>query len=154
LTDQQINAYTGDGLRAWKQNSSGARTYFLYDGSEPVCEMNGSGNLTAVNDFGADGVWARHTTTSDWFYTFDPQGCLSQKIGRDGSVLCSSIYDAQGHEATTDTHPDPFSSKAWTGQMCSARGRRQAAAQTPRPANACSSSAATTAAQAGSSPVT
>ncbi len=62
-----------------------------------------------VNDFGADGVWARHTTTTDWFYTFDPQGCLSQKVGRDGSVLCSSIYDAQGHEATTDTHPDPFS---------------------------------------------
>ena len=65
--------------------------------------------MTAVNDFGADGVWARHTTTTDWFYTFDPQGCLSQKIGRDGSVLCSSIYDTQGHEATTDTHPDPFS---------------------------------------------
>ncbi len=80
-----------------------------YDGSEPVCEMNSSGNLTAVNDFGADGVWARHTTTTDWFYTFDPQGCLSQKVGRDGSVLCSSIYDAQGHEATTDTNPDPFS---------------------------------------------
>jgi len=96
-------------LRAWKQNSSGARTYFLYDGSQPVCEMNGSGNVTAVNDFGADGVWARHNLTTDWFYTFDPQGCLSQKIGRDGSVLCSSIYDTQGHEATTDTHPDPFS---------------------------------------------
>jgi len=104
--------YNGDGQRAWKQNSAGARTYFLYDGSQPVCELNGSGTLVAVNDFGADGVWARHTTTSDWFYTFDPQGSASQKIGRDGSVLCSSIYDAQGHEATTDTHPDPFSSKA------------------------------------------
>ncbi len=101
--------YTGDGLRAWKQNPSGARTYFLYDGEEPVCEMDGNGNLTAVNDFGADGVWARHTTTSDWFYTFDPQGGLSQKISRTGNILCSSIYDAQGHEATTDTHPDPFS---------------------------------------------
>ena len=104
--------YNGDGQRAWKENSAGARTYFLYDGSQPVCELNGSGTLVAVNDFGADGVWARHTTTSDWFYTFDPQGSASQKIGRDGSVLCSSIYDAQGHEATTDTHPDPFSSKA------------------------------------------
>ena len=101
--------YTGDGQRAWKQNSSGARTYFLYDGSEPVCEMNSSGNLTAVNDFGADGVWARHTQTTDWFYTFDPQGCLSQKISRSGSVMCSSVFNAQGHEATTDTHPDPFS---------------------------------------------
>ncbi len=88
--------YNGDGQRAWKQNSSGGRTYFVYDGSQPVCEMNSSGSLTAVNDFGADGVWARHTTTTDWFYTFDPQGCLSQKIGRDGSVLCSSIIRCAG----------------------------------------------------------
>ncbi len=53
--------YNGGGQRAWKQNSAGARTYFVYDGSEPVCELNGSGTLIAVNDFGADGVWTRHT---------------------------------------------------------------------------------------------
>ncbi len=57
--------YNGDGQRAWKQNSSGARTYFVYDGDEPVCELNGSGTLVAVTDFGADGVWARHNLTTD-----------------------------------------------------------------------------------------
>src|SRR6266567_4439454 len=30
--------YTGDGLRAWKQNASG-RTYFLYDGNLPIVEL-------------------------------------------------------------------------------------------------------------------
>ncbi len=100
--------YNGDGQRAWKQNSAGARTYFLYDGSEPVCEMNGSGAVVAFNDFGADGVWARHTLTTDWFYTFDAQGSTSQKISRSGSVLCSSVFDAQGRGGTTEGRTDPF----------------------------------------------
>lgn len=58
----------GDGLRARTRylglQGSVVQTYFLYDGSQPVCEMNSSGSLTAVNDFGADGVWARHTLSS------------------------------------------------------------------------------------------
>lgn len=33
--------YMGSGLRAWKGDSTGAsRTYFLYDGAAPVCEMS------------------------------------------------------------------------------------------------------------------
>lgn len=42
--------YTGDGLRAWKENSSG-RTYFLYDGIVPVVELDSSGSITAANTF-------------------------------------------------------------------------------------------------------
>jgi len=57
--------YTGDGLRAWKQGSSG-RTYFIYDGDQPVCEVNSAGTLTAVNDFGTNGVWARHEANSSY----------------------------------------------------------------------------------------
>lgn len=34
--------YRGDGLRAWKE-SSGARTYFIYDGSQPVIEVGQDG---------------------------------------------------------------------------------------------------------------
>ena len=43
--------YTGDGLRAWKQDSGGATVYFLYDGETALCEMDG--NVTAVETFGA-----------------------------------------------------------------------------------------------------
>ena len=65
--------YDGDGLRAWKQPPGGARTYFLYDGEEPVVEMDGSGNVTAVNTFGPTGLLSRHTTTGgSTFYVFDP----------------------------------------------------------------------------------
>src|ERR1044072_3228862 len=43
--------YRGDGLRAWKQSAAG-RTYFLYDGSVPVIEMDSSGVISATNTFG------------------------------------------------------------------------------------------------------
>ena len=68
-----------------------------------------------VNDFEADGVWARHDLTSDWFYTFDPQGSVSQKVGRDGSVVCSSVHDAQGREGTTEGRTDPFNGFGGSG---------------------------------------
>src|SRR6266542_70617 len=58
--------YTGDGLRAWKENST-ARTYFLYDGILPVVEMNSSGAATATNTFGVSGLLSRRESTSAFF---------------------------------------------------------------------------------------
>ena len=43
----------GDGLRAWKQNDAGARTYYLHDGSDPIAEPDASGNVQALDTFGA-----------------------------------------------------------------------------------------------------
>ncbi len=68
--------YNADGLRAWKQTAAG-RTYTLYDGDEPVCELDATGAVTAVNTFGANGLLARHTMGTGGgsvFYTFDAQG--------------------------------------------------------------------------------
>src|SRR6185312_9456493 len=63
--------YTAEGLRAWKQNSS-AKTYYLYDGIEPVCELNSSGTVTAVNTFGPTGLLHRSVPGSgETFYCFD-----------------------------------------------------------------------------------
>ncbi|MDE2207771.1 MAG: hypothetical protein KGK12_14170, partial [Armatimonadetes bacterium] len=47
--------YTIDGLRAWKTNSSGT-TYFLYDGITPICEIDSTGAVSAVNTFGPTGL--------------------------------------------------------------------------------------------------
>ena len=52
--------YMGDGRRAWKQSANG-RTYFLYDGITPVCELDKTGGVIAVNTFGGNGLLARHT---------------------------------------------------------------------------------------------
>ena len=57
--------YTGDGLRAWKQTSGGIRTYYLGDGSDPVCELTASGTVQAVNTFGATGLLSRRVTAGN-----------------------------------------------------------------------------------------
>ena len=56
--------YEAAGLRVWKE-SSGVRTYFLYDGETPVCELDSSGNVIATNTFGANGLVSRRSGGSD-----------------------------------------------------------------------------------------
>ena len=41
--------YRSDGLRGWKQVSSGNRYFFLYDGDQIVCGFNGNGDLSRIN---------------------------------------------------------------------------------------------------------
>lgn len=77
--------YTGSGLRAWKQTSApgSVRTYFLYDGDEPVIELSDSAAVTAVNDFGANGLFARTTggnSANSVFYGFDPQESVVNRV--------------------------------------------------------------------------
>ncbi len=105
----QTNGWNADGLRAWKQTGSG-RTYYVYDGDQVVGEF-GSGNnfLSALNTWGANGLLARHTRAGVWYYTFDMQGNVSQKLNSAGAVLSSSIFDPAGNQATNDTNPDPYS---------------------------------------------
>ena len=47
--------YNGDGLRAWKQDSLGNRTYFLYDGMSVIAETNISNGFVFYT-WGADGL--------------------------------------------------------------------------------------------------
>ena len=57
-------SYNGDGLRASKTGAAGT-TYYLYDGTDPVCELDGRGNVSALNVFGANGLVCRTAATSD-----------------------------------------------------------------------------------------
>jgi len=67
------------GLRAWKTNSSGT-TYYLYDGSTPVVELDGIGSVAATNTFGPNGLLSRHTSGGSTFYTFDLSGGVAQRL--------------------------------------------------------------------------
>jgi len=91
--------YMGGGLRAWKESSSG-RTYFLYSGDLPVCELDSTGNVIAINTFGPTGLLARRegnpTQGNDKFYTFDPQGDVSQTLDASGNVVSTHLFDAYG----------------------------------------------------------
>ncbi len=103
----QTDGYTGDGLRAWKQ-SSGGRTYYLYDGEQPVCELGASGGVAAANTFGAEGLLSRHTAAGEVFYVFDPSGNVSERLTSSGTVASSDLTDGFGARTTTDTSRDPF----------------------------------------------
>ena len=71
--------YRADGLRAWKTTSAGT-TYYLYDGDNPVEELNGTGTKTAVMTFGPNGVLARTTASRTLLYTLDALGQMAQQI--------------------------------------------------------------------------
>ena len=105
--------YNGDGLRCWKQNASGT-TYFLYDGSSPVIELDGGGSVTATNTFGASGLVSRREGTNSIFYSFDSEGNVAQRTDSSGAVLTNNLFDAHGNSLSGGV-TDPFSYKAQLG---------------------------------------
>lgn len=90
-----IVGYTGDGMRAWKQNSSG-RIYFLYDESSPIIEMDATGAVIATNSFTPNGLVSRRQGTVDKFYSFDPEGNIAQRTDNNGSVLNNFLFSVHG----------------------------------------------------------
>ncbi len=110
--------YTGEGLRAWKQDAQGERTYYLYDGMTPILELNADGTTRALNTFGASGLVSRNEgAVGSAVYTFDERGSVSERTGAGGSVLTRHVADAyggwqtfaaDGTEYTGAAFDDPF----------------------------------------------
>jgi RHS repeat-associated protein len=90
------NGYRGDGLRAWKQPSGGSKTYFLYDGTEVVCELDSSGNLAAHSTFGAGGLISRRVGSTTTWYAHDPHGSVSLTLDGNGDAVSKHGWDAYG----------------------------------------------------------
>lgn len=105
--------YTGDGLRAWKENST-SRTYFLYDDNFPVIEMNSSGTVTATNSFGTSGLVSRREGSTTVFYSFDSEGNVAQRSNASSSVTSNHLFEAHGG-VVSGSSADPFGYKAQAG---------------------------------------
>ncbi len=99
--------YRADGLRAWKETSSG-RIYFLYDGYDLVCELDSLGNVVSANTWGANGLVSRHENSDSVFYTFDERGTTTQRLDENESVLTSHMADAFGTFASSSSTTDPY----------------------------------------------
>jgi RHS repeat-associated protein len=107
--------YRADGLRASKTTSAGT-TYFLYDGAEPIVEMNSSGTVTATNVFAPDGLVARQTSSATTEYVFDEQGNVADRTNTSGVIQSVTQYDAWGNEQDVSGTPmDPFGFNARWG---------------------------------------
>jgi RHS repeat-associated protein len=100
--------WSAAGLRAWKQSPAGNRTYYLYEGGSPLCELDSNGNLLACNTWGAAGLASRHTASGDLFYAFDERGSVAQTVNASGQVLNSFSFDAYG-APTGSAATDPYS---------------------------------------------
>jgi RHS repeat-associated protein len=111
------NGYRADGLRAWKQPASGGKTYFLYDGGNPVVEMISSGTVTNVNVYAPDGLVARKEGSTWSYYTFDMQGNVINKLSSSEAVTSGRLLDAwgQGVETVLPITIDPFGYNAKWG---------------------------------------
>ena len=95
--------YDSDGLRASKTAASGTR-YFLYDGTQPVCELSGSGGTTSVvatNTFGINGLVSRNDSSGTNFYAFDPQGSTAERVDSSGALVSTDAYNAWGTRTST-----------------------------------------------------
>lgn len=105
--------YTGDSLRAWKQNGNG-RTYFLYDGIVPVVELDSSGTVIAANTHGATGLVSRRISTTSTLYSFDSQGNVSHSTDSASGVLSHHLFSVHGSIVSGSLN-GPFGYKAQFG---------------------------------------
>jgi RHS repeat-associated protein len=105
--------YSGNGLRAWKQ-TSGGRTYFLYDRAIPVVELDNTGAVAATNTFGPSGLISRRSGSTSVFYVFDSEGNVSQKTDSSGNTITDYFFNAFG-ERLSGSQTDPFGYKAQFG---------------------------------------
>ena len=103
-----VYGYDSGGKRTWK-TASGVTTYFLYDGSNPVCELDGTGAVTATNTWGGS-LLSRHAGMASVFYTSDLQGNVAQRLDDNGNVLGVYAFDAFGLRTGTDSTTDPYCS--------------------------------------------
>lgn len=104
--------YTGDNFRAWKENSS-ARTYFLYDGINPVIELDETGAVSATNTFGLNGLVSRRSGSDSVFYSFDSEGNVTQRSDASGTVLTDYLFSSYG-TLVSGSLGDPF---GYRGQL-------------------------------------
>ncbi len=105
--------YRGDGLRASKQTSSGT-TYFLYDGSNPIVELDASGSVSATNSFSPRGVVSRRVSSVSVLYTFDSEGNVAQRTDESANVLFDHLFNAHGVSLNSSLS-EPFGYRAQLG---------------------------------------
>jgi RHS repeat-associated protein len=104
--------YRGDGLRASKQTTSGV-TYFLYDGSNPVVELDASG-VSATNSFRPRGVVSRRVSSVSVLCTFDSEGSVAQRTDPGANVISDHLFAAHGRSLNSGLS-EPFGYKAQLG---------------------------------------
>jgi RHS repeat-associated protein len=108
--------YGPDGSRVWKSaGSSAPKTYFLYDGADPVAELDSTGAVTAIDVFAPDGLVGRKQVGAWTFYQYDLQGNAVQRTNAGGAITAGAAYDAYGYMSLSGPDDQPFAYNARWG---------------------------------------
>ncbi len=101
----QKNGFRSDGLRAWKENADGVRTYYFYDGEQLLGavseEADGTLHPPSQMMWGADGLigqrWRdENNVERAHYYLWDTQGNLALSYSESGALSGGSAYTAWG----------------------------------------------------------
>lgn len=108
--------YTADGLRAWKE-TNGQRQYFLYDGTQLICELNADGDVTSYNTWGPTGLLARTDVlfSIETWYAFDAEENVALRLSNTGIVKSEDVYDAWGTLIYGGNTNDPYGYQGQAG---------------------------------------
>ena len=88
--------YMGDSLRAWKQDSLGNRTYFVYDGTNVIGELNATGSLGVVYTWGATGFSRATRAARNALLHLHPTGSVATVTNSSAVVQGDEVFDATG----------------------------------------------------------
>ena len=117
-TNTNITAgYCYNGLRAWKSVNNGPRTYYLYNGTQPICELAADGvTVNAYMTWGTTRLLNRTNlqTNREIWYLFDPLGNVAQRLDATGYVRSAERYDAWGSPTPGGDIVDPY---GWHAQQ-------------------------------------
>ena len=104
--------YRGDNMRAWKEDSDGNRTYYLYDGITVIAEMDSDGEITALMTTLGCEVLARNET----YYQSNIEGDVAHRLNANtGAVISSDVYDPYGNLVYGGSTSDPYGYKVIAG---------------------------------------
>jgi len=104
--------YRGDNMRAWKEDSDGNRTYYLYDGITVIAEMDSDGGITALMTTLGCEVLARNET----YYQTNIEGDVAHRLNANtGAVISSDVYDPYGNLVYGGSTADPYGYKVIAG---------------------------------------
>ena len=100
--------YRCDGLRAWKENGAGVRTYFLYDGSQLVGEFDTNGAAQATQTWGAEGLAYRRQITgtpATKFYSWDARGNIAATTDATGAIVNTPLPTSDAFNSSGGVEP-------------------------------------------------
>ncbi|MPM25461.1 hypothetical protein SDC9_71955 [bioreactor metagenome] len=93
-------AYNGEGLRVSKEvtvDNQLGEVQYLYENSNVVLELNGSGDQTAYSVYGGDTLLSRAAGGETLYYLYNGHGDVTALTDEDGDVVASYYYDVFGN---------------------------------------------------------